>query len=217
MGNRHHSHKEDREYAILTPINHYNIGNGLKEDGISKSINQYTKDEQKAIKSSYAFYISIRLLNNDENLIGRLSKYMFNRDKFKSYILDAWTRTSYTDVKDPSNCMLLKLLGRRITFTDTNPDIATIGDVEYDEIKAILKISSHLEHINRNIIDDIYKLQEYITTLDKSRIRSIKHYIIARYDNKIHRLYFLLLDRNQVMSIIDAINDNAHLLKHLKY
>lgn len=170
---------------------------------------KYTKDERCVIRMSYSFYISLRLLHDNDNVVARLSKYFLKRDKFISYIHDAWLRAlieEYDSYHHDYN-ILHKLLKRRITFDETYSNIATIGDVEYNEVKAILRISHYTKSCKFNIISDLYQLREYITTLDKSLLKRIKYYILVRYNSSNFRLYFVLVTARRVLSIIDNIDD----------
>lgn len=163
---------------------------------------KFTKIERRMIRYSYPFYISIRLLNDIDDLLDRLVRFMLD-DKFICHLSDAWIRVLIQESGRliDNNMELQKLLQCNISFMPKCPGVALITD--QDDIKAILKISSYTKNASYNIISDIYQLQAYITNHDHSP----KHYIIARYDVDHQRLYFLLLESRDVLSIIENIND----------
>lgn len=165
---------------------------------------KFTTGERYILNNRHMFYIIITISNGD--LVNNISEILTDRDLFKSYISHVRrNRLIQLIVEDPNINKLFSLLNLRISVT-AYPDILLVGDVEYGDTKAVIRVSSYAKNTKFSTISDVYQLRKYMTTLDTDTMRSIKHYIIASYIEQYGRLYFLILSRSQVIAVIDNLN-----------
>lgn len=161
---------------------------------------QFTTEERNVLNNRYLFYITIIMPNGD--LTKNISRVLTDNAFLSSCLSDVRRNRLVRD--DPNITKLFKLL--RLRITSIHSDICIVGDLEYDDVKAVIRISSYPNNTKFSTISDVYQLKKYITTLSTPIINNIKHYIIVRYIEQYTRLYFMILDSDQTMVIIDNID-----------